>query len=97
MKERPTGMMALLLSVPWCCLLPAVLSTVSVGGATLARLAIGPLIPFLFAFSILLLGYAHFRAWIRREGHRTARLVLLANTVLVALLWYERAKIWLVR
>lgn len=97
MSKKHTGLFPLLLSVPWCCVLPAVLSSISVGGAAAARLAIGPLLPFLFAFSILLLGYAHFRAWIRREGHRTARLVLMANTVLVALLWYERAKIWLLR
>ncbi len=89
LSKRHTGLFPLLLSVPWCCVLPAVLSSVSLGGAAAARLAIGPLIPFLFAFSIFLLGYAHFRAWIRREGNPTARIVLVANSVLVAALWYD--------
>lgn len=97
MNQRHTGLFPLLLSVPWCCLMPAVLSTVSVGGAAAARLTIGRLIPLLFAFSVGLLGYAHFRAWLQREGNRTARIVLVANSVLVAALWYGRVKLWLVR
>ncbi len=97
MNQRHTGLFPLLLSVPWCCVLPAVLSIISVGGAAAARLAIGRLIPLLFAFSVVLLGYAHFRAWIRREGNRTARTVLVANSVFVAVLWYDRVKLWLVR
>ncbi len=77
--------------------MPAVLSTVSVAGAATARLAVGQLLPFLFVLSVGMLGYAHFRAWIRREGHRTARIVLVANSVFVVLLWYDRVKLWLVR
>jgi len=44
----------------------------------------------LFVMSLALLGYAHYRVWIRGIGHRTGTLILLINTVLVAALWAWR-------
>ena len=63
----------------------------------MARVVIGRLIPWLFAFSVLLLGYAHYRVWFLRQGHRAARVILILNTVLVVWLWYDRVKIWWLR
>lgn len=78
-------------------MLPALLSTVAVGGAAAARGVVGHLMPWLFLGSVAFLGYAHYLVWIRRTGHRTARWILLVNTVLVAYLWYGRVEIWLAR
>ena len=52
--------------------------------------AVGTLLLPLFVVSVVVLGYAHYRVWVRGIGHRTATLVLLANTVLVAVLWVWR-------
>ncbi|MFQ5744247.1 MAG: hypothetical protein ACE5HV_11745 [Acidobacteriota bacterium] len=44
----------------------------------------------LFALSVVFLGYAHYSAWIRKKGHRTGKIILLVNTVLVVSLWAWR-------
>ncbi len=36
------------------------------------------------------LAYAHHRVWILKTGHRTGKIVLVVNTVLVVLLWAWR-------
>ncbi len=61
----------------------------------MARLAIGKLTPWLLALSLVLLAYAHYRVWFLRQGHRTARFILILNTALVGLLWYDRVRTWL--
>lgn len=76
-------------------MLPAALSTVSLGGALAARVAVGKLMPLLFLLSIGILGYAHYRAWWGHGSHRTGRIVLVVNTVLVMLLWFDRTRSWL--
>jgi hypothetical protein len=40
--------------------------------------------------SVVFLGYAHCRVWIRKIGHPTAKIVLVVNTVLIFLLWAWR-------
>ncbi len=62
----------------------------------MARLAIGRLMPALFVFSVIMLAYAYYRVWWRRQGHRTARITLWINTGLVIWLWYDRVRMWLV-
>jgi len=69
---------------------PALLSFVSLGSAAAARVAVGTLLVPLFAASVVLLGYAHYRVWVRGVGHRTGTIVLLVNTVLVTALWAWR-------
>ncbi len=62
--------------------LPALLSTVAVGGAAAARRVVGELSPWLFLGSVFFLGYAHDWVWIRRRGHRASRWILAINTFL---------------
>jgi len=94
MREPFAGITSAVLAVPWCCVLPAVLSTLALGSAAAARQVVVPLMPGLFVVSLAFLGYAHYLAWIRRAGHRTSRWVLGVNTVLVAGLWYPRVQAW---
>ncbi len=44
----------------------------------------------LLVLSVAFLTYAHLRVWVRKEGRPAAKIVLLVNTVLVALLWAWR-------
>ncbi len=62
----------------------------SVGSAVAARVAAGELALVLFITSVVFLAYAHWRVWVGKQGHRNARIVLVVNTFLVALLWFWR-------
>ena len=44
----------------------------------------------LFLVSVTVLSYAHYRVWFRGIRHRTGTIILVLNTVLVALLWVWR-------
>lgn len=65
------------------------------GGAAAARWVAVQLMPVLFVLSLALLGYAHYRVWWLRTGHRAGRVVLWINTALMAWLWYDRVANWL--
>jgi hypothetical protein len=69
---------------------PALLSFLSLGGAATAGAAVGRLLFPLFVLSALLLAYAHYRVWVYKQGGRTGRTILVANTLLVVLLWFWR-------
>ncbi|MDA2934480.1 hypothetical protein MYX82_09065 [Acidobacteria bacterium AH-259-D05] len=44
----------------------------------------------LFITSVVFLAYAHWQAWVGKQGPRRTRIVLVVNTFLVALLWFWR-------
>ncbi len=70
------------------------MSTFAVGGAAAARGVVGQLLPWLFLGTVGFLAYAHYLAWGRGHGHRTARWILGINTVVVVYLWYGRVRFW---
>ncbi|MFQ5664569.1 MAG: hypothetical protein ACE5HL_12155 [Terriglobia bacterium] len=76
-------------------MLPALLSTLALGGAAAARGVVDQLLPWFLLGSVGFLAYAHYLAWARRHGHRAARWILVINTLLVAYLWYGRVRFWL--
>jgi len=94
MRGRLAGITSAVLAVPWCCVLPAVLSTLALGSAAAARQVVVPLMPALFLLSLAFLAYAHYLVWIRRTGRRTSRWILGVNTVLVTGLWFPRVQLW---
>ncbi len=62
----------------------------SVVSAVAARVVAGELTVVLFITSVVFLAYAHWRAWVGKQGPRRTRIVLVVNTFLVALLWFWR-------
>jgi hypothetical protein len=60
------------------------------GSAAAARVAVTQLIWPLLGLSVAFLAYAHYRVWIQKRGHRTGKIILVINTVLVVLLWAWR-------
>ena len=90
MQMRRMGFGPVLLSLPWCRILPAALSTLSLGGAATARWVVGWRMPLLFVISMGLLLYTHYRAWWCHAGSVTTKVILLINTGLVAWLWYGK-------
>ncbi len=94
MRDTFAGLTSAVLAVPWCCVLPALLSTLALGSAAAARQAVVPLMPWLFVGSLVFLGYAHYLVWILDTGRRTSRWILGVNTALVAALWFPRVQLW---
>jgi hypothetical protein len=90
-----TSLASVLASVPWCCLLPAVLSLVSLGSSVVTRV-------FLYRFGWLLLpvsGLLFARAlWlvqVEKRGQPWSRWVTWASTVLAIGLWLPRVWVWI--
>lgn len=51
--------------------------------------------PLIFAGSVGLLLYSHYLTWLLRRGGPRSRVILCANTLLIAFLWRDRVALWL--
>lgn len=86
---RPTGIAAVIASLPWCCLLPALLSVIGLAGvgAAASQMIAGPGEYVLLGLSVLLLARAHYLASWRGHGARWSTTAVWISTVTVVLLW----------
>ena len=84
-----TSALGLAASIPWCCVMPAVLATFGFGAASAARW-LGPAAPLLLGIGVILFGRAHYLMWFRHQGSPAARAVTLLSTFLAAALWVVR-------
>ena len=91
-QQRPlrATLLSFLLALPWCCILPALLSVFSFATAFTATLFSPRLLLPTFLISIAALLYAHYRIWIRKHGSKTSRLLTTLLTPLILALWYFR-------
>ena len=78
-------------SVPWCCVLPAVLSLggLAAGLGALQYWSI-KLIPFFFALSVFFLGRALWVIYVRHQGNPTSVTITWISTIIAALFWSVR-------
>ena len=76
------------LSLPWCCITPAVLSLFGAVGATRGFL-LEVFYP-LFVISVLLLGRANYLSFYKKRGSRISRALVLVSTIGVFALWAFR-------
>lgn len=85
------SLMAVLFSLPWCCITPAFLSLLGFfGAAGAARVLLAEAVYPLFAVSILLLGRANYLSFYKKRGSGTSRAVVLVSTVGALALWAVR-------
>lgn len=93
MKEKTslkaTGA-ALFFSLPWCCILPALFSLLSVGTVMASRLFLQKLNPLFFVVSLVFLSRALFLHFVRGEGAKWAKGVTLASALFVGAYWLYR-------
>lgn len=89
-----SSLLAALAAVPWCCVLPALLSLISLAGTVVARLWLVRLNWFLLPLSAVLLGRSLWLVQVRRSGRPLARWVTWATAVLVIALWAPRIWVW---
>ncbi len=74
-------------AVPWCCVLPAVLSVFGLGGTAAMRLTLMRYTPFLLIFSVFFLGRANYLVHVRKQGNRTSHLIVWLSTLVALVLW----------
>lgn len=90
-KERGNAELsplAFFLSLPWCCITPAVLSLLGfLGAAGAARLFLEGITFPLFGISLLLLGRAHYLIYFKKHGNRIGKAVVWASTIGALALW----------
>lgn len=86
---------AALASIPWCCVLPSVLSLASLSGATVARLWMGKLLWFLLPLCAALLGRAFWLLYVKGQGAPWSRWVTWGAAALAMALWAPRLWGWL--
>ena len=87
--------LATLLSLPWCCVLPALLSFVSLSSAIAAGVWLVKLTWVFLPLGVLLLGRAFWLLYIKHQGGRWSRLLTWAATLLVFILWAPRLWAWI--
>lgn len=75
------------LALPWCCLVPAGLSFLGLTSAGFVRAAIVPVRPYLLTVAVGLMGWAHYLVWVRRQGTRWSRWVVVGTTLVAAGTW----------
>ena len=81
----------ILASVPWCCIIPALLSLMGPGGAMAARSTAWRLNPLLLILAVLALGRAHYQIYWLGHSKPWSRYVTWGATIFVIALWLPRA------
>ena len=87
--------LAALVSLPWCCILPAVLSLLSLTGAMISRVWIARLTWVFLPLSVLLLGRAFWLLYVKHQGRPWTRRLTWAAAFLVVILWAPRLWAWI--
>ena len=86
--------LAALAAIPWCCVLPAVLSLLSLTGTVAAGLWLSSLNWVLLPLSMAFLGRGLWLVEVRRQGRPLIRWVTWATAALVVALWAPRVWVW---
>ncbi|MCH7667247.1 MAG: hypothetical protein IH936_15120 [Acidobacteria bacterium] len=93
-SSQASSGLAAVAAIPWCCVLPAVLSLLSLTGAVAARLWLVQLSWVLLPLSVALLGRSLWLVHVPDQGRPSARWITWIATVLVVALWVPRLWAW---
>lgn len=88
MEERNWSLWGVGVVLPWCCLMPAVLSLVGITGLSLGALTQfeAALFPYLAVFAVGLLGRAHYLMAVKHQGNHLSRTLTWASTGVAAVM-----------
>ena len=85
------SVLAFFLSLPWCCITPAVLSLLGFFGAVgTVNLLLKEITFPLFVFSLLLLGRAHYLIYFKKHGSGLSKALVWVFTIGAVTLWAIR-------
>ncbi len=82
-KVLRSGMLSGLSSLPWCCIVPGILSLVGLGSVGLARAVARQLMPLFLLVGVLFLGRAYYLLYVKHEGNRFSRVTTWVSTALL--------------
>jgi len=85
------SLVALFLSLPWCCIMPAALSVFGfLGAAGSTRIILKGILFPIFFVSILFLVRAHYLIYIKKNAHSFSRTIVWISTFGALALWAFR-------
>ena len=87
--------LAALVSLPWCCILPAVPSLLSLSGALVTRVWIAQLSWVSLPLSVVLLGRAFWLIYKKHQGGSWTRWLTWSAAPLVVTVWAPRLWAWI--
>jgi len=82
-------------SIPWCCILPASLSFLSLTGTIVGQVWMTKLSWVLLPVSVALLGRAFWLMYVRHQGVRWARWMTWTAAVVSVGFWTPRLWLWI--
>jgi len=89
--EKGSSFFAVFYSLPWCCILPVILSSLGlITGLGAVRTLTVRAWPLFLVASILFLARAHWLVYYRRSYNPFYILIVWINTLIVAYLWATR-------
>ena len=86
--------LAALVSVPWCCILPAALSLLSLTGAVVTRVWVAKLTWIFLSVGAVLLGRAFWLLYVKHQGGPWSRRLAWVSSLLILTLWAPRLWAW---
>ena len=86
--------LAAVVSVPWCCILPAALSLLSLTGAVVTRVWLAKLTWVLLPLTVILLGRAFWLLYVKHQGGPWSRRLASVSSLLILTLWAPRLWAW---
>lgn len=95
-NDRKINLIAILFSLPWCCILPVILSLSGlIAGMAAARIWSVKVTPFLFILSLIFLIRAHWLLYIRHQGSKVSAVIVWITTLMAGFLWFFRMRYFL--
>lgn len=91
-KIHSNTLLGTLFALPWCCIVPGILSLLGLAGVTVAtsRALAGQFMPVLLGISLVFLGRAHYLLYIKKQGSRLSHVVTWVATSLAITVWAIR-------
>ncbi len=86
--------LAAVVSVPWCCILPAALSLLSLTSAVVTRVWLAKLTWVLLPLTVILLARAFWLLYVKHQGGPWSRRLASVSSLLILTLWAPRLWAW---
>lgn len=87
MDVQQNGLSGGLFGLPWCCIVPAGFSLLSLGGVTAATTVLEGLAPLLLIIALFFLGRAHYLITVKKQGNRTSHVITWLSTLVTMTVW----------
>lgn len=95
-NEKKDNLLAIIFSLPWCCILPAVFSLLGlISGIAAIRVWSVRVSPFFFLLMLIFLVRAFWLIYVRHQGNRLSSVIVWMTSIIVGALWIFRLRYFL--